>query len=348
VKTEELFDIQQQADFFVSLGEHQQAIDLLETHIRENPEGSPLAYLDLLQIHHVLKRADDFSVIRNRFQAQFAVKIPDFEDFAESADGLDAFPAAISRISALWPDAKVIEVLEEAVFREPNSAFDDKNFTLEAYRDLLLLYGIAKQICVPASDPSGWWSSSQEQKVPGSAGVSRPSGSFIRTKMEPLVAPAVISKAEITARLDGKEIRAALPSGDVDFDLDSLSPSEQSAELSLGQLVEPLHASLDDDLASLRSVLSTSPNRTPSEFAQPLPLLDNSLAFELGAQDMPTVSEKPQTRGASTQISQDNLIDFDISVAPELNIDLNFAYIEKSSHPPLGPSERKVPRGDAS
>jgi hypothetical protein len=72
------------------------------------------------------------------------------------------------------------------------------------------------------------------------------------------------------------------------------------------------------------------------------------LAFELGAQDMPTVSEKPQTRGASTQISQDNLIDFDISVAPELNIDLNFAYIEKSSHPPLGPSERKVPRGDAS
>ena len=43
VNPEELFDIQQQADFFISVGEHQQAIEVLKKHIAEYRETSPLA-----------------------------------------------------------------------------------------------------------------------------------------------------------------------------------------------------------------------------------------------------------------------------------------------------------------
>jgi hypothetical protein len=125
-----------------------------------------------------------------------------------------------------------------------------------------------------------------------------------------------------------------LDTGDVDFDLDSLSPSDIS--------VEPAHASLDDDLASLRNVLSTSlkPIQTPSADEAPT-FLDPGLTFELGASDAPVIGGQPKSFVSSLSEDQGNLIDFDISVAPEANMDLNFAYVEKSSHPPLGPTERK-------
>ncbi|MGH8337493.1 MAG: hypothetical protein ACRETL_11870, partial [Gammaproteobacteria bacterium] len=60
VNAEELFDIQQQADFFVSLGQHEQAIELLKQHIDENAGTSPLAYLDLLGIYHRFDLKDDY------------------------------------------------------------------------------------------------------------------------------------------------------------------------------------------------------------------------------------------------------------------------------------------------
>jgi hypothetical protein len=107
---------------------------------------------------------------------------------------------------------------------------------------------------------------------------------------------------------------------------------------------ERAYASLDDDLASLRSVLSTSFNPIQSQSAASLPLLDGGLAFELGAHDKLAISNTPKSIAMATAERQDNLIDFDISVAPDLNIDLNFAYVEKSSHPPLGPNERKLQR----
>ena len=50
VNPEELFDIQQQAEFFVSVGEHDQAVDVLKKHIAAHRETSPSAYLELLRL----------------------------------------------------------------------------------------------------------------------------------------------------------------------------------------------------------------------------------------------------------------------------------------------------------
>ncbi len=49
---EELFDIQEQADFFMSLDQPEQAIEVLKNHITENVETSALAYMDLFDIYH--------------------------------------------------------------------------------------------------------------------------------------------------------------------------------------------------------------------------------------------------------------------------------------------------------
>ena len=144
VNAEELFDIQQQADFFLSLGQHAQAIDILKNHISENVETSALAYLDLFSIYHQVGQRDEFEDLRGDFNMVFNAQVPSFDDYGHSSRGLEQYQAAMSRIQELWPSPKVLEVIEESIFRKPE--LDGQPFELTAYRELMLLYAMAKDI----------------------------------------------------------------------------------------------------------------------------------------------------------------------------------------------------------
>lgn len=144
VNAEELFDIQQQADFFVSLGQYDQAIEVLKNHISDNVETSALAYLDLLKIYHTLGRRDEYESLRQDFNAVFNAQVPVFESFSDTGSGLEGYPNAMARIEALWPSQKVLEIIEESLFRKPGT--EGEAFDLEAYRELLLLYAMAKDV----------------------------------------------------------------------------------------------------------------------------------------------------------------------------------------------------------
>jgi len=144
LKAEELFDVQHQAEFFMSIGQPDQAIAVLRNHILEDSQTSALIYLDLFNLYHQLKRRNEFDGLRAEFGRLFNAEIPSFEAYTETSQGLDAYEAMLSRIVSLWPDPKVLEVIEEAVFREPGDRAEV--FSLEAYRELLFLYGIAKEI----------------------------------------------------------------------------------------------------------------------------------------------------------------------------------------------------------
>ncbi|MGE0447565.1 MAG: FimV family protein, partial [Vicinamibacterales bacterium] len=60
IKAEELIDIQQQAEFFASIGQHDQAAAVLEAHVHDHVETSPAAWMDLLEIYHGLGRRADY------------------------------------------------------------------------------------------------------------------------------------------------------------------------------------------------------------------------------------------------------------------------------------------------
>ena len=156
IKAEELFDVQQQADFFVSLGQYDQAVDVLRGHIVGNTQTSPLVYLDLFNLYHQLDRQVDYDALREDFNQLFTGKIPAFELYTDSSPGLDAYPLALTRIEALWPSPKVLEVIEESILRRPVANADA--FDLEAYRELLLLYAVAKELVHPegGKNPSSW------------------------------------------------------------------------------------------------------------------------------------------------------------------------------------------------
>jgi len=147
VNAEELFDVQQQADFFMSIGQHDQAIDVLQSHIAENVETSALVYLDLFNLYHQLKRPADYDSLRLNFNQRFNAEVPSFELYTDKNLGLESYQLALSRIQALWPSHKVLEIIEESLFRRPETS--SEAFNLEAYRELLLLYSMAKEITNP-------------------------------------------------------------------------------------------------------------------------------------------------------------------------------------------------------
>lgn len=195
VNTEELFDIQQQADFFMSLGQHSQAIDILQNHISDSVGTSALAYLDLFDIYHKIGQRDDFETLRDEFNRVFNTQVPEFDNYDVSSRGLEDYQPAIQRIQALWPNTKVLAVIEESIFRMPDR--DAKPFDLLAYRELMLLYAIAKDLSHhdsvrgellvdfdidPFADESGQVSASRPQRL--SAGDA----SYGATQVQPLSA----------------------------------------------------------------------------------------------------------------------------------------------------------------
>lgn len=198
VKAEELHDMQQQADFFVSLGEYERAIEVLRAHIYVNPGTSALAWLDLLGIFHQLGRRKDYEWVRGEFNRVFNAQAPAFEAYGEDAEGLEGYEQALSRIVALWPSSKVLDVLEESIFRKPG-AEGGEAFSLEAYRELLLLHGIGKEVIEAGDAPVDFVTSSQ------------PSTGFSKTSLEAL-----------SARLLGPT--PVLPAGALDINLDEPPP----------------------------------------------------------------------------------------------------------------------------
>ncbi|MEJ7686090.1 MAG: hypothetical protein WKG52_03285 [Variovorax sp.] len=152
VNTEELFDVQQQSDFFLSLGQHDQAIAVLREHIATNPQTSALAYLDLLRIFHSLDRRDDYARLAEEFERAFNADVPVFDAFNETGRGLEHYRNALARIESQWPAPGTLALIEELVFRKPG-VHEDEAFDLAAYQELLLLYSVAKEVIDPNSAP---------------------------------------------------------------------------------------------------------------------------------------------------------------------------------------------------
>lgn len=138
-----VFDIQQQAEFFTSIGEHDQAIDVLRVHIEEHGDAMPWAYLESLRLFHMLGRTESFNRQLLQFQERFNVRVPGFGQFHYAGQALEDYPEALAEIEALWSSPEVMGVLDGLLFRRGEGA-DDERFDLTAFDDLLLLLAIAQ------------------------------------------------------------------------------------------------------------------------------------------------------------------------------------------------------------
>ena len=90
VTTQDFLDTQEQAEFYASTGEYDEAIILLENHIEKNPKASPLPYLKLLEFFYQLSRTEAFETTRRALEAVFNIQAPRLENYhAPSADLLE-------------------------------------------------------------------------------------------------------------------------------------------------------------------------------------------------------------------------------------------------------------------
>ena len=238
LNVEELFDVQQQAEFFVSLGQHEQAIDLLRNHIASTPGTSGVAYLDLLHLLYKFDRRPEFDRLRDEFNFSFNSQVPPFDNFAQfeqNRRGIERYPSAMSRIESLWKTPQILGQLEQFIFRKPEAG-DAEVFDLEAYRELLLLFAIANEI--QDAQPGG----TDAAQVASSSGIG----------MADSIMPS-------PGFFDGKSARQDLPSAvmgkddvvDLDLDVDLFAlevrdtiTTEEVPPAAEGRVLEALDFSL--------------------------------------------------------------------------------------------------------
>ncbi len=141
VSIDELLDLEQQAEFFVVLGQDEAAIELLVEHLRHTGGGNPLPYLKLLEIHRRRGDRSDYERMRARFNHRFNAYAPEWEVDLQSGLSLDDYPGVLSRLQKVWgrPTDSMVE-LESLLLRKAQSEL----FDLPAYREVLFLYGVAR------------------------------------------------------------------------------------------------------------------------------------------------------------------------------------------------------------
>ena len=142
---QEMLDVRQQAEFFMTLGQYDEAIGLLTASILDSGESNPLVYLELIKALHSLSRKADYDHYRADFNARFTGHIPEYTAFNQSGQDLEAYPNVLLRIAAAWPSQVSLEVIEGCLVRRPDVAAENE-FDLDAYRDLLLLHGVGSRI----------------------------------------------------------------------------------------------------------------------------------------------------------------------------------------------------------
>lgn len=139
----ELLDLEQQAEFFIVLGQDEAAIDLLMGHLRSTGGVSPLPYLKLLEIYRRRGEREPYDRMRDRFNQRFNAYAPEWDVDPEEGASLEAYPEVLGQLQAAWSTPTLaMERLDAALFKRDNGpAFD-----VPAYRELLFLYGVARDL----------------------------------------------------------------------------------------------------------------------------------------------------------------------------------------------------------
>lgn len=146
VKVEEISDVTQEAEFWISMNDPQRAIEILSAQEQLEHPDSPVPWLFLLDLYRTVNDQVKYDRLRDRFIVFFNANIPEFdEDLTRIPDRhLEDFPHLIKIISDAWGGNNIIPYLE-------NLLVDDREgkragFDLPVYRDILMLLGIAHEL----------------------------------------------------------------------------------------------------------------------------------------------------------------------------------------------------------
>lgn len=146
VKVEEISDVTQEAEFWISMNDPQRAIEILQQQEEiESPE-SPLPWLFLLDLYRTVNNKERYDHLRERFKTIFNAKVPLFEDEInmDQERHIDSFTHLMDRIINFWFTGDVIPFLESLLVDDREGKRE--GFELPVYRDILMLLGVAHEL----------------------------------------------------------------------------------------------------------------------------------------------------------------------------------------------------------
>jgi hypothetical protein len=143
ISIDELLDLEQQAEFFVVLGQDDAAADLLVGHLRSTGGAVPMPYLKLMEIHRRSGDEAAYERIRERFHQRFNALAPAWGEPVHADRTLDDYPEVLAQIERAWANpVDAMALLETLLFRSDGREL----FDLAAYREVMFLYTLARDV----------------------------------------------------------------------------------------------------------------------------------------------------------------------------------------------------------
>lgn len=141
---DELLDLQQQVEFLLLLGQQEAAADLLATWLGRGNSGA-MPYLMLMELCQQRGDPEVFDELVKQFRQRFRVQGPAWSQSLARGRSLDASASVIAHLQVVWFDpAAAMQMLQELVARGAGPG--TSHFELPAYRDLLTLYSVARDL----------------------------------------------------------------------------------------------------------------------------------------------------------------------------------------------------------
>jgi hypothetical protein len=145
-----LIDVEQQAEFFLVLGQEDRAIELLGSQLQGPAGDSPMPYLHLLALHRRRGERAAWLRVAERLRARFGGEPRAWSDETDDEPSLEAHHAVTERLQRVWAwPGEAMRALEGWLFHRHGG---DARFGWGAYDDLLTLYGLARE---HAETPTG-------------------------------------------------------------------------------------------------------------------------------------------------------------------------------------------------
>ena len=146
VKVEEISDVTQEAEFWMSVNDPERAIEILEPQADLTHPESPVPWLYLLDLYKVTANKEKYNSLRDRFIVFFNANVPEFDIDPSSlpARQLDDFEHLSRKVCSVWNTKDSLPFLESLLVDDRDGK--RMGFELPVYRDILLLIAIANEL----------------------------------------------------------------------------------------------------------------------------------------------------------------------------------------------------------
>ena len=144
LKVEEISDVMQEAEFWMSLNDPQRAIEILEPYAEVEIPDSPMPWLYLLDLYRGTDEQLKYTLLQEKAARIFNVRIALWDEDADLMDGrtLEDFPHVVEQICTYWETNNIFSYLESLIFDQREGG--RSGFDLSVYQEIMMLLMMAR------------------------------------------------------------------------------------------------------------------------------------------------------------------------------------------------------------